>query len=86
MKRGKGPSGIIGNTQSPQTVATWSYSQHAVVTLIGDLEMMTEEDPTPKQKHKEEASGRIKSDAQDRKSHCLSVLTQWILTAILMVL
>jgi len=54
MKRGKGPSGVIGNTQNPQTVATWSYSQHAVVTLMGDLNMMTDEDSLPKLKHKED--------------------------------
>ena len=68
MKRGKGPSGVIGNTQNPQTVATWSYSQHAVVTLMGDLQMMTDEDSMPKLKHKEETSGRINSDTQDRES------------------
>ena len=74
MKRGKGPSGVIGNTQNPQTVATWSYSQHAVVTLMGDLQLMTKDDSMPKLKHKEETSGRINSDAQDRESphHTLS--------------
>ena len=74
MKRGKGPSGVIGNTQNPQTVATWSYSQHAVVTLMGDLNMMTDEDSLPKLKHKEETTGRINSDTQDRESlhHTLS--------------
>ena len=73
MKRGKGPSGIIGDTQNPQTVATWSYSQHAVITLTGDLQMMTEEDSTPKLVHKEESNGRIKTDAQDRQSLCVSL-------------
>ena len=68
MKRGKGPSGIIGDTQNPQTVAMWSYSQHAVIMLTGDLQMMTEEDITPKLVHKEESNGRIKTDAQDRQS------------------
>ena len=69
MKRGKGPSGIIGDTQNPQTVATWSYSQHAVITLTGDLQLMTEEeDITPKLVHKEEFNGRIETDAQDRQS------------------
>ena len=55
-KRGKGPSGIIGDTQNPQTVATWSYSQHTVKTLTGDLQMMTGEDNTPKLVHKEESN------------------------------
>jgi len=64
MKLGKGPSGIIGDTQNPQTVATWSYSQHAVITLTGDLQIMTEEDSTTKLVHK----GRIKTDVQDRLS------------------
>lgn len=74
MKRGKGPSGIIGVTQNPQTVATWSYSQHAVITLTGDLQTMTEEDRTPKLVHKEESNGRIKTDAQDRQSICSTLL------------
>ena len=68
MKRGKGPSGIIGDTHNRQTVATWSYSQHAVVTLMGDLQLMTDEDNTSKLTHKEETMGRIKSDTQDRQS------------------
>ena len=70
MKRG--PSGVIGNTQNPQTVATWSYSQHAVVTLMGDRQLMTEDDSMPKLKHKEETSGRINSDAQESLHHTLS--------------
>lgn len=74
MKRGKGPSGIIGVTQNPQTMATWSYSQHAVITLTADLQMMTEEDSTPKLVHKEESKGRIKTDAQDRQSLCSTLL------------
>ncbi|KAL8566826.1 hypothetical protein ACOMHN_052224 [Nucella lapillus] len=74
MKRGKGPSGIVGVTQNPQTVATWSYSQHAVITLTGDLQTMTEEDRTPKLVHKEESNGRIKTDAQDRQSICSTLL------------
>jgi len=74
MKLGKGPSGIIGDTQNAQTVATWSYSQHAVITLTGDLQIMTGEDSTPKLVHKEESNGRIKTDAQDRLS--LSVTLQ----------
>ena len=84
----QGPSGIIGDTQNPQTVATWSYRQHAVITLTGDLRMMTEEDSTPKVVHKEESNGRIKTNAQDRQSlrvtlqECID--PQWILTVILM--
>ena len=68
MKRGKGPSGVIGDTQNPQTMATWSHSQHAVVTLMGALQMMTEEDSTPKLNHKEATRGQINSEAQDRES------------------
>ena len=34
---------------------------------------MTEEDSTPKLVHKEECNGRIKTDAQDRQSLCVSL-------------
>ena len=74
MKRGKGPSGVIEATQNPQTVATWARRQHAVVTLMMDLQMMTEEETLPKNKHKEETHGPIKSGDTDRESlrHTLS--------------
>ena len=48
-------------------------SQHAVITLTGDLQMMTEEDNTPKLVHKEESNGRIKTDTQDRQSLCVTL-------------
>ena len=35
-------------------VSTLSYIKHAVITLTGDLQIMTEENSTPKQVHKEE--------------------------------
>ena len=37
MRKGHDPGGIIGNTENPQTVATWVYSMDAVMTLTGDL-------------------------------------------------
>ena len=46
MKRGKGPSGIIGDTHNRQTVATWSYSQHAVV-MRGYRFFLGSSDPPP---------------------------------------
>ena len=65
---------FIGATQNLQTVANWAHSKHAVVTLVMDLQMMTEEETLPKNKHKEETHGRIKSGAMDRGSlrHTLS--------------
>ena len=35
--------------------------------------MVTEKDSTPKLVHKEECNGRIKTDAQDRQSLCVSL-------------
>ena len=49
MKRGNCPSGVIGVTQNPQTVATLAHGQHRVVTLMMDLQMMTEEETLPNQ-------------------------------------
>ena len=44
------------------------------MTLMMDLQMMTEEETFPKNKHKEETCGRIKSDAMNLESlrHTLS--------------
>jgi len=89
MKRGKGPSGIIGDTQNPQTVATWSYSQQAVITLTGDLQMMTEETVLQSwctKKSLMDVSRQMHKIASRSVLRCRSVLTQWILTVILMVL
>ena len=54
--------------QNPQTVVNWAHSKHAAMTLMMDLQMMTEEETLPKNKHKEETRGRIKSGDMDRKS------------------
>ena len=67
MKSGKGPGGVIGTTQSPQTVLTKSYSQNAVLTWVSYLHKLIEEDSGPKLKHKEESAGRIKSDEDDKE-------------------
>ena len=55
-------------------MVNWAHGQHAVVTLMMDLQMMTEEETLPKNEHKEETRGWIKSGAMDRESlrHTLS--------------
>ena len=74
MKSGKGPGGVIGTIQSPQTVLTRSYSKNAVLIWVSYLHKLIEEDSGPKLKHKEESAGRIRSDEDDRQSlrHALS--------------
>ena len=37
MRKGHGPGGIIGMTESPHTIATWVYSMDATMTLTDDL-------------------------------------------------
>lgn len=68
MRTGKSENGIIGNTQKPQTVATWVYSRNASTTLINDLRDMTEDSRKVETSHKEEAQGRMKKDSEDRLS------------------
>ena len=65
MRRGKGPSGVIGNTQNPQVMATWVYSLNARVSLTADLLDMSEHPETVHLSHKEETRGRIKQDGED---------------------
>ena len=40
IRKGHGPAGITGNTESPQTMATWVFSMNAMMTLAGDLKKM----------------------------------------------
>ena len=69
MRKGHGPGGIIGNTETPQTMATWVYSMDAVMTLTGDLKRMgNHDDDKMKEKHKEEFPSRIKHDGDDRRA------------------
>lgn len=69
MRKGHGPGGIIGNTENPETMATWVYSMDAVMTLTGDLKRMGDDDEEDiKDKHKEEFPGRINKDAEDRRA------------------
>ena len=68
MRKGKSEDGVIGNTQQPQTTATWVYSRNASQTLINDLRAMTEESSKIDMTHKEEAQGRMKMDLEDRLS------------------
>ena len=44
MRKGYGPGGIIGMTESPQTMATWVCSMDAIMTLTGDLRKMSGDD------------------------------------------
>ena len=68
MKKGKSEDGVIGNTQQPQTSATWVYSRNASQTLINDLRAMTEDSSKVSMAHKEEANWRMKRDMEDRLS------------------
>eukprot|EP00745_Piridium_sociabile_P037812 TRINITY_DN68984_c0_g1_i6.p1 TRINITY_DN68984_c0_g1~~TRINITY_DN68984_c0_g1_i6.p1 ORF type:complete len:1121 (+),score=248.01 TRINITY_DN68984_c0_g1_i6:81-3443(+) len=69
MRKGHGPGGIIGNTEKPQTMATWVYSMDAVMTLTGDLKRMGDHDEKETQeKHKEEFPSRINQDGDDRRA------------------
>ena len=54
MRKGHGPTGIIGNTETPQTMATWVFSMNATMTLTDDLKQMSEGDKIIKLIHKEE--------------------------------
>ena len=68
MKKGKGQNGVIGNTQQPQTIATWVHSLNTVVTLQNDLRNMSSEEEKVKTTHKEESKSRLNDDSKDRTS------------------
>ena len=68
MKKGKGQNGVIGNTQQPQTIATWVHSMNAVVTLQNDLRNMSNEEEKVKTTHIEENKSRMNADVKDRIS------------------
>ena len=68
MRKGHGPGGIIGVTESPQTMATWVYSMDAIMTLTGDLKKMSGDDENVQTTHKEESPSRIRRDGIDRQS------------------
>ena len=68
MKKGKGPSGVIGHTQQPQTIATWVHSLNAVTTPTNDLRNMSNEEENVKTIHKEESKSRVNADSKDRTS------------------
>ena len=64
-----GPGCIIGNTENPQTMATWVYSMDAVMTLTGDLKRMGDrDDEEMKVKHKVEFLSRIRHDGDDKRA------------------
>ncbi len=66
IRKGKGPSGVIGNTQNPQVMATWVYSLNAQVCLTSALQNMGGKEESIQVSHKEEIHGRIKGDSADR--------------------
>ena len=68
MRKGHGPGGIIGMTESPQTMATWANSIDSTMTLTGDLKKMSGDDENVQTTHKEEAESRIARDGHDRHS------------------
>ena len=67
-KKGRGPGGIIGMTENPQTMASWVYSMDATMTLTGDLKKTSGDDANVQTTHKEEAESRINRDGHDRQS------------------
>ena len=68
MKGGKSENGVIGNTQQPQTTATWVHSRNAFTTLINDLRDMTEDSRKTEATHKEDSKVRMNKDLEDRLS------------------
>ena len=68
IRKGKGPSGVIGNTQNPQVMSTWVYSLGACVALTSSLQNMGAKEEAVQMYLKEESKGRIKEDAADRES------------------
>ena len=77
MKVGKGPTGVIGVTTNDRSVSIWSNSHHLCGGLLTELSHMGSKQQTHDPKHKEEGTGRIKSDADDR-SKIRSVLNTCI--------
>ena len=68
MRKGKSQTGIIGNSQQPQTMATWVHSMNAATTLVNDLRNMSRDAHDVQMSHKEEAKSRIERDSRDRTS------------------
>ena len=66
MKVGKGPAGVIGVTTNHRSVSIWSNSHHLCGELLIELSDLGSKQQTHDPKHKEEGTGRIKSDADDR--------------------
>ena len=66
MKVGKGPTGVIGVTTNDRSVSIWSNSHHLCGELLTELSDLGSKQQTHDSKHKEEGTGRIKSDADDR--------------------
>ena len=67
-KKGRGPGGIIGMTENPQTMAGWVYSMDATMTLTCDLKKMSGDDANVQTTYKKEAESRINRDGHDRQS------------------
>ena len=68
MHKGHQPGGIIGDTQSSQTMATWAHSMDATMSLTSDLQNISGEAAYKKNTHKEESQSRIVADDCDRRS------------------
>ncbi len=71
-KKVRGPGGIIGMTENPQTMASWVYSMDATTTLTGDLNKMSGDDAHVQTTHKEKTESRINRDGHDRH-HCVQL-------------
>ena len=65
MKFGKSFGGLVGITLKPKSVLRWAYSFHKLSSMIKDLKEIDDKSSST-WKHKEEYSGRMKSDLKDR--------------------
>ena len=68
IRKGHRPTGITGNTESPQTMATWVSSMNATMTLTGELKKMSGGDENIELMHNEETLSRIQQDVREHLS------------------
>ena len=67
MKIGKGPSGLIGITTNERSVKIWANGHHLCGELLTELEALRDNQQTGDNMHKEEGTGRMNADAEDRR-------------------
>ena len=67
MRYGKGPREIKGITLQPSSLKRWSLTLHLCSQLTKDVEELKESKTDDAKVHKEENTGRIVADSEDRK-------------------